>query len=278
MRPKDLIVFIEEEAGRNNRLEFAAAIAERWNAHLIVTFVARQLGLSPSNCFAIGAGLKAMLQQHQAEIKRTEAQTRQFFEKLVSGRQLTSEWRLSENETGEALMLHARHASLSIVGPLPRLSDPTTTLSLSEEIIFASGRPSLLLPLDWPVDRLARRIVIGWNGSREATKAITAAMPFLIDAESVHLVVIPEKKARNLFGDDPGMDISRHLARHDVPVVLEQCTGNDAGAVLLERSRALEADMLVMGAYGRSKASEFIFGGATRTLLGNSEVPILLTR
>lgn len=278
MSPKDLVVFVEEEPGRNNRLTFAVAIAQRWKAHLIATFVAHRLELHPSRGFAVGDGLKSMLQDHEQRNKKAEAQTRQFFEKLVKERDITSEWRFSENEMGEALMLHARHASLAIIGPPARLSGPTTTLSLSEDIIFASGRPSLLLPVDWPTDRVARRIVVGWNGSREATRAIAAAMPLLVNAETVHLVVIPETKVRSLLGADPGMDISRHLARHGVPVVLEQCAGSDAGAVLLERTRSLNADILVMGAYGRSKTSEFIFGGSTRTVLSAADFPILLSR
>jgi len=276
--PKDLVVFVEEETGRNNRLAFAAALAERWGAHLIVTFVANRLELTPPNSFAVGAGLESMLQRHEEEIREAEAQTRQFFERLASRCQITSEWRFSENELGESLMLHARHASLAIVGPPARSSQPITTLGLSESIILASGRPAVLLPIDWPPDRIARRIVVGWNGSREATRAIAGAMPFLANATAVHLVVVPEAKIRSLLGADPGADISRHLARHGVPIMLEQGEGGEAGAVLLERARTLNADMLVMGVYGRSKISEFIFGGATRAVLSAAELPLLLSR
>jgi nucleotide-binding universal stress UspA family protein len=278
MTPKDIIVFIEEEEGRNSRLAFAVALAERWGAHLIATFVANQLGLKPCNNFAIGAGLISMLQSHRTAVNEAEACARETFEDLASRHQVTNEWRFSENEVGEALMLHARHASLAIVGPPDRQASGTTTLGLSEDVIFASGRPTLLLPIDWPANRIGRRIVVGWNGSREATHAIADAMPFLVSAEAVHLVVIPEARVRGLLGADPGADISRHLARHGVPVVLEQREGSEAGAVLLERVRLLEADMLVMGATGQSRISEFIFGGATRFVLGAIEIPIFLSR
>jgi nucleotide-binding universal stress UspA family protein len=276
--PKDLVVFVEEETGRNNRLAFAAALAERWGAHLIVTFVANRLELNPTNSFAVGAGLESLLQSHEEDIREAEAQTRQFFERLASRCQITSEWRFSENEVGESLMLHARHASLALVGPPARLSEPITTLSLSESVILASGRPVVLLPIDWPPDRIAQRIVVGWNGSREATRAIAGAMPFLVNATAVYLIVVPEAKISSLLGAEPGGDISRHLARHGVPVILEQSDGSDAGAVLLERARTLNADMLVMGVYGRSKISEFIFGGATRAVLSAAELPLLLSQ
>lgn len=277
MTPKDIVVFLEQEEGRSSRLAFAAALAERWCAHLIATFVAERLELKPYNSFAVGPGLEAMLKHHRERIEAAGAETRKALEEVAGRHGITSEWRLSKDEVGERLMLHARHASLAIVGPPADPSRSATTLSLSEDVIFASGRPSLLLPIDWPRERIGRRIVVGWNGSHEATGAIAHAMPFLVDAEVVHVVVIPEAKVCDVLGADPGADISRHLARHGAPVVLEQTEG-DPGAVLLERARALDADMLVMGAYGRSKISEFIFGGVTRAVLGAAKVPVLLSR
>jgi nucleotide-binding universal stress UspA family protein len=276
--PKDLVVFVEGEQGRDGRLAFAAELAERWGAHLIVTFVAGRIELTPDNTLVVGGGIEALLREHEDEVRAAEADARRFFDTLASSRPITSEWRLSADEAGESLMLHARHASLAIVGPPRRSSQAVTTLSLSESVVFASGRPSLLLPFDWPFDRIGRRIVVGWNGSREAARAVADAMPFLADADSVHLVVVSETKTRLLLGADPGADVSRHLARHGVPVVLEQRDEGEAGEVLLERARDVDADMIVMGAYGRSKISEFIFGGATRTILESAEVPVLLSR
>lgn len=75
-------------------------------------------------------------------------------------------------------MLHARHASLAIVGPPSIRREAMTTLGLSENVIFASGRPSLLVPIDWPAHWIGKRIVVGWNGSREATRAIGDALSF----------------------------------------------------------------------------------------------------
>lgn len=150
-------------------------------------------------------------------------------------------------------------------------------LGLSERMIFASGRPCLLVPTHWPSDRVPNRIVVGWNGGREATRAIADAMPFLIAAGAVHLVVAADARAQVLYGEVPGVDMAAHLARQGVPVLLEQCPGDDAGAVLLERCAAIDADLLVMGAMGRPRISEFVFGGATRTVLASARVPLLLS-
>ncbi len=276
--PKDLVVLIEEEEGRQGRLEFAAALAALWQAHLIATFVVARLDLNRHAGFAVGSGLARMLQNHWRQVARATTETREMFDALLSRHGLAGEWRISENESPEELMLHARHASLAIVGPPSRGDREMTTLGLLESVIVGSGRPTLLLPTNWPAERIARRIVIGWNGGREATRAIADAMPFLMSAEAVHLVVVPEAKAQGLYGPEPGADMARHLARHGVTVDLNQYDGTDAGSVLLDRCRSSDADMLVIGAVGRSRIGEFIFGGATRTILGNADIPVLLSR
>jgi nucleotide-binding universal stress UspA family protein len=278
MFPKDLVVFLDKHQGHRERLAFAAALAKRWQAHLVGVFVPQPLPLTPHAGFAVGPGLSSMLAAYQAEADTALAQVRAEFDALVDRRSFTAEWRASDNETGEGLMLHARHASLAILAPPSRQSTTTTMLGLSERMIFASGRPCLLVPADWSSERIATRIVVGWNGGREATRAIADAMPFLTAAESVHLVVVPDARVQTLFGQDPGADMAAHLARQGASVVLEQRSGDDEGAVLLDHCAAIDADLLVMGAIGRPRISEFVFGGATHTVLDRARVPLLLSR
>lgn len=278
MTPKDLVVFVEGAEGHDTRLAFAATLAAQWRAHLIATFVVPALELNRSAGFAMGAGLANMIARHRADAEQALSKTKATFGRLVESNGLTGEWRVSQNESGVELMLHARHASLAVLGR-PRLArEDVTRLSLAEDVIFASGRPTLLLPPDWSRRGLPRRIVIGWNAGREATRAVADAMPFLVAAQAVHVVVVPDARIGGPHGADPGADIARHLARHGVPVVLEQRTGADAGAVLLDRCTDLDADLLVMGAVGRSNIVEFVFGGATRTVLATAALPILLSR
>ena len=280
MSPKDMVVFIDGDNadGRKGVMLHAAALAQRWQAHLIATFVADRLELRSHIGFTRGDGITQMLRAHEARVRDTMETSRREFEEIGRRHDLSLEWRVSDDEFGEALMLHARHAALAVLGP-PRRSDRReTALSLSEDVIFASGRPSLLVPNGWTGDRIGSRIVIGWNGSREAARAIADAMPFLVAAQAVTVVVVPEQKVSRVLGAEPGADITRHLARHGVPVTLEQHEGPDAGAILLDRARDTNADLIVMGAYGQPKITEFIFGSATRTLLDAPELPILLSR
>jgi nucleotide-binding universal stress UspA family protein len=274
--PKDLVVFLEEHQECSTRLTYAAALARHWQAHLIVTYIIRPIALDPHAGFAVGEGLSQMLAEHEAASRESLERTRAAFDNLTDRRSFTSEWRTSRDEIGEALMLHARHASLAVMGPTNRQRRETSVLGLSEQMIFASGRPCLLVPDAWPAERLPRHIVVGWNGGREATRAIADAMPLLAGAESVRLVVVSEPNTR-LHGPDPGVDMATHLARQGVPVTLEQSSGPEPGAVLLERCATIDAELLVMGAMGRSRISEVIFGGATNTVLEKAWLPVLLS-
>lgn len=277
MFPKDLVVFLEpHEQGCGPRLAYAAALAKRWSAHLIGTFVTRPLVLEPHADFAMGPALTDLLAEHRDRTIADVAHARAQFDQIADSG-FTTEWRVAEDGPGELLMFHARHASLAILGPPARQHRRTTLLGLSERIILGSGRPSLMLPEAWPAERLPRRIVIGWNGGREATRAIADAMPFLVAADSVHLMVVLEERTKALFGQDPGADMAAHLARQGIQVSLEQRSDSDASGILLKHCAGMDADLLVMGAMGRPRISEVVFGGVTRSVFGAATLPVLIS-
>ncbi|MCX7318634.1 MAG: universal stress protein [Hyphomicrobiales bacterium] len=99
-----------------------------------------------------------------------------------------------------------------------------------------------------------------------------------MQAKEVHVVVVPEAKVNRLLGADPGADISRHLARYGVAVTLDNLKGTDAGGLILAKAAEIDADLIVMGALGQSKITEFVFGSATGKLLRDATLPILLSR
>lgn len=275
--PKDILVFIEEENGRDKRLAYAINVAEKWGAHVIATFVEEDITLSHSNNFARGKAITDMLQHHAQNMQTQERAAHTLFQSLLTSKNLTGEWRVFRNEDRDNLMLHARHASLAVIGPPSLQMYSMRTLALAEEIIFTSGRPTLLVPTDWSANRTPNTIVIGWNMSCEATRAISGAMPFLTTARNVQVVVIPDERTERLQGQEPGMDICTHLSRHGVSVTLERLEGDDAGELLLEHCRRVDADMLVVGACSRMKISEHIFGGVTRTVFRMANIPILVS-
>lgn len=280
INPKDVVVYVNAvDIGANaQRIFYAGALAKHWNAHVAVAFVPEDLTLAAHAGFARGTAIADMLDKLKIRREESESEVRSAVNDVKARFGVSCELRLCDGQTGEALMLHARHAAIAILGSSRRPDRQVSALTLSEDVIFASGRPSILVPSEWSVGRPIGKVVVGWNGSREAARAISDAMPFLIAAAEVRVIVVSEPKISRLLGHDPGTDISRHLARYGVSLVLEQFDSANAGDQPLTSARQIDADLIVVGAYGQPKISEFAFGSATQTLLANADRPVMLSR
>lgn len=171
----------------------------------------------------------------------------------------------------EPIAAHARLFDLSIVP----VYDHPDTRSIAEALIFASGRPTLLLPqTNMPI---WRHVMVAWNGSREAARALAAAIPLCRIADTVRIVTIAGDK--DLSEDLSPDAVKQYLHHHGVVCDCDEiaANGKDAGEALLAHAAAAGASLLVMGAFGHSPMREFVFGGATATILGNVELPVLLS-
>jgi nucleotide-binding universal stress UspA family protein len=142
-----------------------------------------------------------------------------------------------------------------------------------------AGRPVLALPYAWERRPIGRRVIIGWDGERESARAVSDALPLLRRADHVQVVVVGSQHGpRDRHGDLPGADIAAHLARHGVPVEASSqgITEIPVADALLSAAADSDADLLVMGAYGRSRFREMVLGGTTRRILGEMTLPVLM--
>jgi nucleotide-binding universal stress UspA family protein len=140
--------------------------------------------------------------------------------------------------------------------------------------ILHSGKPALVLPGDVSFTQAPKVVLVAWNGSRESAHALTAAMPFIQEAEAVHVLHV-QTGAR----DEAGLDaLAFQLRAHGIEASFRSVlgSGEDAGALLLDMARDLKADLIVMGCYGHSRAREWVLGGATRTVLSKAALPVLM--
>jgi len=197
------------------------------------------------------------------------------FRKIAEEFAVRVEWRSSMDFPREVIPKEARAADLLVIGQgmLPgddaHSYDPGT-------IILAAGRPVLVAPPG--IDRLEfSRVLVGWKDTREARRAIHDALPFLKLADEVIIAVA--KTARAEDADAQIADVAKYLDRHDVRVAEQISTvaDEDEEDVLLDLARQHRVNLIVAGAYGRTRLSEWIFGGVTRHLLLNSPVPCLLS-
>lgn len=168
------------------------------------------------------------------------------------------------------LALHARYADLTIVGQAsPGTSDHVT------ETLMRVGRPILAVPRHGRYPRIGQRVLVAWNASREATRAVFDSLPLLAGAANVTVMTMDAADEDRV----PGADIGLTLARHGIKVdVVHSTLGDiDAGNALLSRAADQGADLLVMGAFGHSPLREKVLGGATRHILDHMTVPVLLS-
>lgn len=184
------------------------------------------------------------------------------------------------SEVPGVLADHARLYDLSIM-PMP---DGNHVARLDahwhvETIVFNSGHPTIIVPREEKGRTAAAldTIIVAWDNSRTAARAIADARPILHAAKQVRiLTVLGEKEIRF---PQSGAELGRHLARSDIATVVDQveARGRPIGEILAEQAATHGADLLVMGAYGHSRIKEFILGGATRAMLTEPPAPLFMS-
>jgi nucleotide-binding universal stress UspA family protein len=258
----------------------AAALAERFAAHLVGLYPLP----TPQAPRHLGYYDPALLDPFFAEMRErarsAAVKVRETFDHAAGLRGLSTEWReITEGPEADPA-LHARYADLAILGQLdPDRVETELVRPRPEQVALASGRPVLIVPYAGHFDNAGRRIVIAWNSTREAARAVGDAMPFLASAELVTVLTIDPREGPGGHGELPGADIAVHLARHGVKTQIERTVsaGLPVGEVLLSRIADLGADLLVMGAYGHTRLRELLLGGATRSVLRSMTVPVLMS-
>ena len=279
MSYKDLLVVLGSDAASRGRMALAAALSERFAAHLVglypfpVPDIPRTLGYYNPSLF------DPIFRELREKAQEVCDREREAFEHAASLRGLSAEWRVTEGLEADPAV-HARYVDLTILGQLdPDGGDTELIRPRPELVALASGRPILAVPYAGQFETVGRRVLIGWNATREATRAVNDAMPLLAGADVVTVLTIDAREGPDAHGELPGADISLHLARHGVKATIERTVsaGVPAGEVLLSRAADLGADLLVIGAYGHSRMRELLLGGATRSILQSMTVPVLMS-
>jgi len=274
----EILVFTDNRSEAANILEFASLLAEENGARLISVFMQPEPAITPAETFARGKGMLSVIEVHRAELEGIETHHRALFEDVVRRHGIPrSEWRsLSHWRTEVAVP--AYYADLVVIARPERgqMSDPP---GLAESLVLSSGRPVILFPPGGMASRV-RRILVGWNATREAIRAVADAVPLFARAGAVEVLIVDYQRQRERHGQEPGADIARRLAALGAQVEVQRLSsdGQGVGHLLLSQAVAFRADLLVMGAYGHSTLREWLFGGVTRTALYQAGLPVLMSR
>ncbi|WP_334186692.1 universal stress protein [Noviherbaspirillum sp.] len=280
MTYKTITVHVNSSRHALDRIRLAAQLARENDAHL-VGVAATGLPRSFQAAGMTGEGGLA-LSVYLDFMKEHAATSLAAFENTVNKAGVrTFEKSMIDEEAGDALCLQGRYSDLIVVGqtdPDERL--PAERTDVPEYVVLNSGRPVLLIPYAGKFEVVGHRVIVAWDGSVEAARAVTAALPLLSKAKQVQVVVFNPSVGPDGHGEVPGADIALYLARHGLNVdVSSQNTGDsiDIGNAVLSYACDFGADLLVMGGYGHARLREVVLGGVTDTILHAMTVPVLMS-
>jgi nucleotide-binding universal stress UspA family protein len=279
MTYKTIVLHCNDKRRIGQLLVPAVQLAEAFQAHLI--------GLSivpPVAVISAGApeGMPMIVDDHCKLYREQNAAMRSEFQNATRGRAFVSEWRDDEADAfgvGDRALQYARAADLVIAGQ----SDPnwaaTDMLDVADRLAMESGRPVVIVPQTEAREQIGERVLVAWNGRREAARAVFDALPILQRAKEVKVTWVNPQSEHDEAEDIPAADICATLARHGV-----MCEATDevqprtnVGETLLACAKDYGADLMVMGCYGHTRLREFVFGGASRHVLKKMSIPVLMS-
>jgi len=272
---KDLVVNLTVGSDRDAAAEFAVSIAARFEAHIAGVAFAYDPVVTPTVLDGLSA---TWLDAQRAENRAVAQEAADRFEAAARREGLSAEHLIVDANLSVAATLFGRMArcfDLAVVGQ----TDPERVLPddlLIEAVLFESGRPAVVVPYIQRDGLKLAHILVCWDGSHNAARAIADSLPFLMQGKKVQIVMVAsgDRTADEL----PGADLAEHLARHGLNVEVKQLVAAqvDICNVILSHAADSGADFIVMGGYGHSRLREFVLGGATRGMLQSMTVPVLM--
>lgn len=273
---QDVVVNLGGGGAHDSTAAFALSLAKAFDAHTAgVAFV-----YEPVIPGSLLGGIPTDLIEVQREENAKAAKAAvDHFEAAAKTAGVAFETRLLDASIAGASDLFgriARRFDMAVVGQ----ADPSQGVSeelLIEGALFGSGRPVIIVPQAAPAATMKLdHVMVCWDGSRPAARAIGDAIPLLRRAKAVQIVVVTGERDKS--GEITGTNMKRHLGRHGIAVDIHRIAGNvEAQTAILAHAKDSGADFLVMGGYGHSRLREFILGGVTRSILKAMPVPVLMS-
>jgi len=272
---KDLVVNLTVSTRQDPAAHFAVSVAAAFGAHIAGIAFAYDPVVTPTVMDGLSAGwLNAQRTENHAAAR--EAVDR--FEAAAKREGVSAEHRIIEASLGKAPNLFgriARRFDIAVVGQ----TDPERMLPddlLIEAALFESGRPTVVVPYIQKEGLKLDRVLVCWDGSRSAARAIADSLPFLKRGKFIEIVIIASSSGK--ADELPGADLGQHLARHDLNVEVKRLVAADIDVsnAILSYAADCSADFIVMGGYGHSRLREFVLGGATRGILQSMTLPVLM--
>lgn len=268
---KALLVYAEDNTASDLRIAVACDLADRFDACVIGISASEPAPPLYDPMTGLGDVLTALHDAAEEDVRRARSR----FEAVVTGRGNRFEWRGGVGTPAAWVAREARCADLVIIGPQTRLTpyrspDPA-------DVLMAIGRPMLIVPEAYEGSCLDGVALVAWKETREAQRAVAAALPFLREAIAVDVVEISGSRD----AEDAALrveDVAHFLARHDVKAEARAVVDNErmTSDRIRSEAAALQANLIVIGAYGHARVREWALGGVTRELFAHCDVCLLV--
>jgi nucleotide-binding universal stress UspA family protein len=273
---RDLVVNLGGGGTPDVTAAYAISLAKSYGAHVVgVAFVYEPV-IPGSLLGGIPTDLIEVQREENAKAGKTAVAE---FEAATRSAGVSAETRLLDASVAGASDLFgriARRFDIAVVGQSPRDQGVSEEL-LIEGALFGSGRPVIVVPQVQTKPLNLDKVMICWDGSRPAARAIGDAIPLLARAKAIDIVVVTGERDKS--GEITGANMKRHLARHGITVDIKRIAAGNAEvqSAILAQATNSGADFIVMGGYGHSRLREFILGGVTRSILKSMPVPVLMS-
>jgi nucleotide-binding universal stress UspA family protein len=264
----------DREGGLPASVPYAVSLAQRSQAHLSFrifgTFFEAPYSLAP-------AFVGSLTGPANAEEKARLAKAESALKALMAGVQSPCDIEASQLPLVRQVEIAAHQGrlhDLTVIDAPPEYF--ANGRAIAEEVLFHTGRPMICVPAGATVFK-ASRMLVAWDGTSRAARALNDALPLLMQAEHVEIVSITNEK--DLSKLVPGAEVAPQLARHGIKaeVVALDPVGKDAGAALRERATLAGIDMIVMGAFAHSRWRQMILGGVTDSMFAHAEIPVFMS-
>lgn len=257
-------------------LKIAADLCKQIDAHLSVLAIALA---TPPIMTEVGMDAYIWAQERQPDLdrlKEREASVARFLAEAALSGDASSEYP-DIAWADEVIARRARYADLVIAGP-GLLASGDVKSKVVEGVLFHSGKPILLVPEGSRPTLKPKHVLVAWDSSLEASRALREALDVVAAADDVHVVMVEPLAGEFGQGSEPGADVATYLARHGAKVSVDRLpsSGHSIAEVLSRHAMDISADLIVMGAYGHSRMRERIFGGVTKSMLDQPPQPVLM--
>lgn len=278
MSIKDILVLCDAGEANDYRVETALLLAKVYQAHLT------GLHLIPYPIIPVYGGgfpdaIPYISSEQLEQSHNTASALEDKFKKKAADLEVPCDWKAVDGVDVRYIIDNARYADVVIVPQGYSKYGEENTQKIDGYLSIHLGRPLIVTPDLKKVFNLPKRVVIAWDESHEAARAVHDALPFLQYAEKIQVVSVAastKQEKKYVIYDN---DLRKHLSHHGISVEVQSLdpASKGTGKTILESSIEYDADLIVMGAYGHTRLKEIVLGGATKFLLRNTTIPLLLS-